>query len=214
VAFFKRKSREAPAIELTAEETELVAVYASLGMTESDVLVGMKQGIVESKADGTYWLPHDLGDLVLSGVTPPDSLLREVVIAQRAVMDVKRKDGMTDDDYRQYWNQPESIRRLAAWVGDSQRLALFMSVMESRAWDSEEQMFTEAAAQVNKFFGLYAHPRPDDDLTDPNRPLPLEVETRVTNYVDFANSDPDEIRAKLAEYRTVNAYYRAGLIGT
>jgi len=217
VALFGKKApREEP---LTETEAEIYEFFLSLcqsayGPTESlqqKVLQGMRDAIRESKADGSYWLPFDVGDLVLSGTEPSKPGLRRWVASTRATLAQKRYDGMTDDDFREYWNDHELARRMAIVAMNIARTAAFTHALEEREWDSLEKAMEGAAARVRMFHAHYDHPNGAEDISDPHRPLPFEVQTRVTKLLDAESEDPEVLRARLEEVGTVNAFYRASL---
>jgi hypothetical protein len=214
--FGKKTPRDEP---LTSTEAEILDFYRHLlnstyGPSEyvdQTVVQGMHEAILESKADGTYWLPLDAGDLVLSGVQSRDPRLNAWVAGMRATLDLKRIDGMTDDDFRQYWNEPEVARRMAIVAMNLGRARLFGQALESRDWESMEQASAEAARHVGMFLGSFGHPTGTEDTSDPHRPLPLELHTRVIAFLDAASADSQLVRKKLQEAGTLNALYRASL---
>lgn len=127
-------------------------------------------------------------------------------------MDVKRADGMTDDDFREYWNEPEVAQRMGVIAMKMTRMAIHIDALENRGpWESEEHAHSAAARRVKSRHGMYAHPRPDDDPSDPHRTLPFEVQTRVTRFLDVFNSDHTELIKSLDAAGSVNSFYRASL---
>ena len=217
VALFGKKAPRAH--PLTAAEAEildryrscLTSTYGPSEILDQEVLQGMQDAIRESKADRTYWLPLDAGDLVLSGVRSTDPNLSAWVASMRATLEQKRSDGMTDDDFRQYWNEPEVARRMAIVAMNIARMRLFVEALESRDWESMEQAQSEAARRVGMFLGFFGHPTGAEDASDPHRPLPMEVRTRVIAFLNAENADPEIVSKKLQEAGTLNAFYRASL---
>lgn len=199
----------------TRVEQQIVDFYAAMlssnGLSKVDVADAMREQIVESKGDGSYYLPLDIGDIVLSPATPSDPALVGYRTAMRRLMAQKRLDGMTDADFREYWNEPETARRIAAWHANLSRMAMFRQVMASGAWGSVEEGAEAAAARVKMIHATFGHPTGDEDLSDPHRPLPWEVRTRVTNFMNARNGDLSALEATLEASGTANAYYRSSL---
>jgi len=171
----------------------------------------MQQAIEEAKADRMYSLPLNLGDVVLDRLAVNDPIVAERVATLVEEMDAKRADGMSDSDFREYWNAPEVTRRMQAIALSVNRALLLQHVVETEGpWDSVDDAFAAATAVVKARHATYAHPSDSDDRSDPHRPLPFEVESAVVRLNVF-EADDLSLLARLDAAGTVNAYYRASL---
>lgn len=165
----------------------------------------MLEAIRESKIDGTYRRPEFLGDLILGDSEPADNNLRADLRLQRSWLPVKRDDGVTDDDIRGWWNQPEVARRMRISAMNMLRSSIFVEILESRKWEDQNQAFDTAARMINQLQPFFGHPTRDMDLSDLSRPLPFELDSQLTRFVALAA--PDEIISA----GSVNALYRMTL---
>ena len=217
--FGNRRSAKQRGTGFTKTEREIVdgyaAAFVSQGASRAEAIEMMVEqmagAIAEAKADGTYWLPENLGSWVLSGVPAEDPFVNSWVTKLRASLSGKYADGMQDGDFLAYWDQPEVARRMEAAGMSAVRMAMFIDTLETGNYESTEQAADAAAARVKRSHGMYGHPTGSDDLTDLHRPLPFEVHTRVNAYVNIPNSDPAVLREKFAAAGSVNAHYRASL---
>ena len=215
MAFFgKARSRSA----LTPPEREIVDFYVllvpSLGVpvqeARSFAVESMANAVREATQDDSYGLPDTLGDIVLGTSEPSDLYLRQWVHSLRASLPGKRLDGMTDDDFREHWNQPDVARRMRVAVMNIPRMALYRQTLETGVYDSVEHALSTASREVLMSYGRYGS---SDGFAkdDPHRPLPFEVESRVVRFqMDLLENWASSALA-VERAGSLNALYRESL---
>lgn len=216
---FGRKSKvETPAVlTLTANEEYLIELYAELWtasglpkiVTIEMATSLMTQAITESQSDGTYDLPLNIGDIILGSSLPEAPASRAVVELIRPLLPEMRRDGMTDDDLRGYWNQSEVDRRMMILGGNVQRTALATQTLETGSYESVDEAFDAAGKAVHASFGRFGSTA-GFDPNDPNRPLPLEMVSKVIAYMsEFLEAEGAAgFLEALGRAESYNAFYR------
>lgn len=210
--------RSRPRTAFTKAEQQIVDLYvdlfAHLGLSKDDAAIfaadSMSTAIREAKQDGSYDLPDNLGDIVLSG-KPASAQYRQWVDGLRASLPMKRVDGMTDDDFREHWNQLEVARRMRITAANVPRMSMMMATMESGEYESVEQASEVAAQQVHIHFGRFGSTR-GFDPEDPSRPLPFEVESSVIRFQETLMADWANTKSAVERAGSMNAAYRESLL--
>lgn len=202
------------AAPLTVSELSIVDFYARIGpgadeLARADAKVlsshTIAMAIAAAKDDGTYWLPEDLGNLVLRGAAPEDSFLRQVIENLCDALPAKRADGMTDEDFTAFWNTTEIERRMHLLAMDEPN-----RVMHIDSRGEGPVAYTRQLQILMAFtFGRYGHPSAEADDRSPHRPLPYEIQNRVADTVDVSNWDFGDLRQRITGAGSLNAYYRS-----
>ena len=202
--------------KFTSTERKWLRLYSmlfqSIGMMSADDAAQyaeqrLRKAISESKASGFYWYPDNLGDIVLSGHEPRDTGLFQIVELLRAVMPIERLDGMTDEDFSEYWNQPDVARGMRIVAMNIPRAAMFVETVETGEYPSLEDAYAAGHARVRLSHARYAHPARDELSTDQYRPLPFEIESRVMKFLMAQTRDIEALDHDIGIAGSVNACY-------
>lgn len=151
--------------------------------------------IEESKGDGLYDLPINYGDLLLKREKIDDSV--------RKKFEQKRKEGVTDNDIRWWFNLNDIERRMMLKMDEFHRISSFTHELESGK--SEE----EADKTVRKYHPVFGDLKDETHGSGDNRPLPLELKDRINIYIEkrFKN-DPQQYKIDIENSSTFNALIR------
>jgi len=161
--------------------------------------------IREAKREGSYYLPQNLGDIILgeaeSDIPTVNKLVEKINLSQ------KRAEGVKDEDIRLWWNLNDIERRMAIAADDIARLALFMDARE-RGLNEEE-----ATKEVRKYHPIYEtiyeNPKDTTHTKGDDRPLPYELKDRINTYmIKRATSNPEQYKKEIEESSTFNALVR------
>ena len=140
-------------------------------------------------------LPENYGDLLLENESNDEHIAM--------VFGKCRKDGVTDEDIRWYWNRDELERQMMLQVDNLQRIAFYET--QKRMGLSEE----EAANKVRKSFPMYGNPYDTTHTSGDGRPLREYLQDRVNRYVEKRyQTDPDEFKKEIEQSSTFNALVR------
>ncbi|HUU96064.1 MAG TPA: hypothetical protein VM487_10015 [Phycisphaerae bacterium] len=116
---------------------------------------------------------------------------------------VKRKDGVTDEDIRWWWNMDGLERCMMCVSDENSRMALFMSSKQEAGLTAQE-----AGAKVNRYLPLYGDmSRPTDPQGD-DRPLPFELKDRINKWRMKKMGDPEGLSRQLDSVSSFNALVR------
>lgn len=156
-----------------------------------DMLKLAKQKMKESKQDK---LPLNFGNYILEQEKKDPASMR---------MDVKRKEGVKDDDILWFWNMNPLERCMIEVDDENSRMAAFMQ-------HSEEGMSSESAAnKIRKFIVMYGNPEDTKHTQGDDRPLPPELKDRINKWLAKYMDKEEIFKDKLKQYSTMNAFVRA-----
>jgi len=193
------------------KEQELQKTYITLiskmsGFTESEAretaTAYLDAAIQEAKKLGRYDYPDNFGDLILGVAVTDDSIVAEDALRIRKELFAKRKDGVTDEDVRSWWNLSEVERGMMLQIEDAARMTTMISAL--RRGKTEHK----AAIQVRKYHPIYGNPE-DTSVTHGNdRPLPIELRDRINKYIESQMMNPMSYKKKVKEATSFNAFVR------
>jgi hypothetical protein len=212
---------------LTDSEMTLIDLYTPMDLNASDearsdsvrLAAHTLAGIIsDTKADGSYWLPDDLGTRTFDGPLPEDAYARQTILQLRQSLPGKRLDGMIDQDFTRFWNTTEVERRMpiAATEGSGTKLLIPANAgQDTTEWSTLDRdgYSQDAADEFQVVFAVYAHPADNTNLDDPHRPLPFEVQARANAAIGLVDWDAPGMRDGLRSAASVNAFYRNALMG-
>src|SRR5262245_37746132 len=200
--------------------SELEAMYAtllrpSLGSEAAKTAKEMvEQAVQESKQEGTYDLPSDLGEMIV-GDKPPSPSMRDIVSNVRSRLPLKRADGVTDNDIRWWWSLFDVDRKMLLKTDDFARTTLFLHVLEKNGHLGKEVAVAKAGVRVRKLHPIYGLPDDDDDYArrtgtgKEDRPLPYELKHRVNQYIERrARRDVEVYKEDIERSTSFNALVR------
>jgi hypothetical protein len=210
-------SEAAEPIELTDEEREIRKEWIRAYIAKGNDLVNarnfvdrsIQKAIRESREDGPYYLPSAIADLVLAGANPKDEGLKYWVAFLTRTMELKRRDGMTDDDFSEYWSRNPVQRGMERLARAAQMSAFYDNVIETGGlWGSDIEARTAAEEQCRLWFPALSYEVDKDDQSDPHRHLPYEVANRVGTTINSLGGNYEQLEARLKSAGSMNALYR------
>lgn len=161
-----------PTSELERQlETEYVPFYETTqGLQHSKAITAVRDLIQatkrQSKHEGTD-IPNLGDDLLRRQAT--DNNVRQMLVQ-------KRREGVTDNDIRWWWNMPDLRRRLLIYHMNIPRLAVLAHALDEGR-DKEA-----AAAKVRKIFPMFGDQSDLNVTSGDDRPLPYELQDRINQY--------------------------------
>lgn len=175
----------------------------TMGIQQAKKMVkGMlDQAIEESKNEGMYNLPPMSGD----------ALLKKEKTDKEAsqMLEKRRREGVTDEDVRWWWNMNDIERRMMLKIDELHRTALFIEEMQNSTVTAEEGAADKASARVRKFHPMYGDSKDETHTKGDDRPLPFELKDRINIYIENrSKTDPEQYKEDLEQSTTFNALVR------
>jgi hypothetical protein len=112
-----------------------------------------------------------------------------------------RADGVTDEDFRSWWNLCAFAREMNKFEDDLPRIAMFSFLAQEKGL-SEKDAVTEVFRRYPKY---------GDPLTGEgdDRPLPVELKRRIVSYFEkHVTADPQQFAQRLQDESSLNALVR------
>jgi len=166
----------------------------------------LDEAIKDSKSQGMYRLPENLGDLVFRNEATDAKLAALVSPLRQRFLDL-RQEAVREEDFRWWWNLNDIERRMMIKENGLSNMALYILLRE------KGESRVQAAATVKRakpLFGATSASRAQGD----DAPLPCELIDRVNQWVIKNVSDPEFMEAAAAA-TSFNAYVRERLrLGT
>ncbi len=188
-------------------------MMSMMGMSSSEAkkMAGdmLDQAIEESKKEGTYYLPQNLGDIILGDAGSDNPTIKKIAESIRQKLPKKKAEGVKEEDVRWWWNLNDIERRIMLKQDDVARVTLFMSELEKSNEPSKEKAADKAAAQVRKFHPTYGDPDDTTHTTGDDRPLPYELKDRINIYIEKrARENSEKYKKEIERSSTFNALIR------
>lgn len=118
-------------------------------------------------------------------------------------MDVKRQDGVRDEDVIWFWNMHPLERCMLLVFDDFFRIATFLKFKDTGM--SEE----EAANEMKKFFPIFGDPKNTSHAQGVDRPLPYELKDRINKWTEKNTKNLNMLEERRKKYTSMNAFIRA-----
>ena len=185
----------------------LVTLIANHSEAEKIAKEWLDKSIKESKAAGLYFLPQNIGDVVLGYAQSNNQDVNEIADNIRKSLPRKREEGVRDEDVRWWWNLPDIEKRMLGEEYVFHKMGLYASETEGLdLHDKKTQNFGEG--KVIKWFPMYGNP--DDDTTQgDDRPIPAELKKRIDIYITKrAMNDSIQYKKDIEQSSTFNALIR------
>ena len=155
----------------------------------------LEQARHESSDLGTARLPEDYGNVLLSLETEDEKI--------RSTLASKRKEGVTNEDIRWWWNMHDLERRMMLKVDEQRRTTEYLRYRQAGLSKDE------AGGRVRRYYPSYGAP---DDLPEFNledNHLPPELKRRIDRYIERRREvDPDAFEEEMERSSTFNALVR------
>jgi len=139
-------------------------------------------------------LPPNYGEVVLKNEQSHPGFMN---------FNIKRKDGVTDEDIKRYWNVPAIERFVISEIDRFLRESTYEKYIE-KGINSKE-----VKDAIKKVFPIYNEPKKDDNLKDTDRPLPNEIKRRVDTWVQKNHDYPEIIQREIVNFSSMNALIRS-----
>ncbi|MEO2033577.1 MAG: hypothetical protein ABGZ35_15975 [Planctomycetaceae bacterium] len=157
--------------------------------TAKEAVQKARQIVIER---GQQHEPRNYGDWLLSDANSGGQM--------KMHFETVRREGVTDDDIRDWWNRPPLERSLLE-IGDEQNeMTAFLGAMEKGLAGDV------AMVVVRRLHPIYGTRDPKNDAGD-DAPLPYEFRTRVT-YLTNLQVQSGEIQQRVQSQKSLNAVVR------
>ena len=151
----------------------------------------------EIRKQGTQRLPPNYGDILLQHEKTDPNVGKE--------LEKKRREGVTDEDIRVYWNAPELWRRTT----DQLARSLIFSVWKQSVTGGQSD--DEAAVYARKFFPYWGDPDDTRVTSGDDRPLPVELSRREDTWTsrEREKNGDQALKERCEDASSYNAIIRA-----
>ncbi len=165
-------------------------------------------GLPNAKATVQEWLDSAIEDskregmYTLTGVG--DRLLEKEKIdgKTKEKFEIKRKEGVRDEDIRWWFNLDDIERRMMLKVDMAHISTLFISELD------KGKIEDDADKTVRKYHPIYGDLNDESHGTGDNRPLPFELKDRINIYIEKQGINNPEYKEKIEKSSTFNALVR------
>jgi len=151
----------------------------------------VQAGVTEVEARGWHNQPPGYGDILLREEPNNKDLATS--------LNNRRQDGVTDDDIRWWWNMSPLDRVLIEKADEQNRMAAILTCLKQ---GMEAADAAQAAFKANPKYGE------SSDSNDPDRPIPIELKRRITEWSERQQRNIEVFRAKIEEATSFNALVR------
>lgn len=169
----------------------------------------LDQAIEESKKEGTYYLPQNLGDIIFGDAGSDNQTIKNVAESIRQKLPKKKAEGVKDGDVRWWWNLNDIERRIMLKPDEIAKMSLYISLRKKSEETSQEKAIEKVLVEVAKFHPVFGNP---DDITHSSgddRPLPYELKDRINIYIGKrAKENSEKYKSEIEQSSTFNALIR------
>ena len=171
----------------------------------------LKEAKQEALSNNTYFLPTNLGDLILNNTPPSDPKARSVYDLIQERLPGLRNAGVTDPDIKWWWNFSQIERSMIIKNDEAEYSDFFVAQLlkTQTKFPTKESAQNAAIAITHKHLPLYIQ-GPQDFFFSPDDPLPIELKDRVDAFMDHASRSPDfqQTLQQIQTFSTFNAFVR------
>ena len=184
-----------------------IQMYIAMGFSpkkaESECRGLLDQCIEESKKEGLYCLPKNIGDIILGDAENDDQTIDTLVEKIRKDLPKKKAEGVRDEDIRWWWNLNDVERRMMIRTDEIFILGSFTdAIMQGLSGK-------EAGKKVRKYHPIYGDPEDTTHAKGDDRPLPYELKDRINIYIEKrVENDLEQFKKEIEESSTFNALIR------
>ena len=138
----------------------------------------MASDLLQEAKKANVKLPDNYGDILLQ----KERTDREV----NAFLELRRREGVADEDIRRWWNLPDLERRILHKREVYDKVRFFTDSTNKYVNEglSKEAANNRAIALLKKMLPTYAEPDNKELAEGDDRPLPRELMPRVENYLN------------------------------
>ncbi len=191
---------ESSDIEKKLENIYVPQFQEQMGMSSSQAKSTFRALLEKAKEDslkeGTPDFPENFGDILLDRESTDEEA--------RSYLARIRKEGVTDEDIRWWWNRHDLERRMMTAADEWFQYALYLKLIEEDGLSRNE-----AAKRIRKFYPYYGDPDDTSVMIGKDRPLPIELKLRVNIYMTGRRqADSEQFIKDLEESSSFNALIR------
>ncbi len=140
----------------------------------------LDQAIEQSKKEGTYDFPQNLGDIILGKADTDNLTIKKVAESIRQKLPRKKEEGVRDEDARWWWNLNDVERRMMLAQDLATKSAAVLGLLDSGMASNPQQ----AVDMVCRFHPVYGDPNDNSQSSGDDRPLPFELKDRINIYIE------------------------------
>lgn len=163
----------------------------------------LDRAIEASKKEGTYYLPENLGDIILGDAGSDNPTIKKIAESIRQKLPRIKKEGVREEDVRWWWNLNDIERHMMLKEDENAREVLFIDRLQ------KDDLPDKAAEKVRKFHLMYGDPDDTSLTTGDDRPLPYELKDRINNYIQKRmDENSEKYKNDIEQSSTFNALIR------
>ncbi len=163
----------------------------------------LDEAIEESRKSGNYFLPKNIGSIIVGNVETNDLRIQKFAQAIREGM--PKNEGITLEDIEKWWNLNDVERRMILAQDTIVKSQAVLGLLESGMASDPK----EAVAMVCKFHPVYGDPNDNSQSSGDDRPLPFELKDRVNIYIEKrAGKGSGEYKREMESSSSFNALVR------
>ncbi len=182
------------------EEEFVKEFHENMGMSMSeakglfrDLFARAKEASIEGK---TFNYPLNAGDILLEKEQGDEKI--------RASLAKKRREGVTTDDIRWWWNRHDLERQLLLEIDQLDRIRRLREYLNEDGFGEKQ-----AAQRIRKSEPVYGDPEDTEHTAGHDRPLPHELRNRIATYMKKRwATDPEKFLLDIDGSSTFNALVR------
>jgi len=196
---------------LREQWSQVLSMMSGMSSAQAKEAAGkmLDQLIEESKKEGTYCLPQNLGDIILGDAGTDKPALKNVAEIIRKSLPKKKAEGVKEEDVRFWWNLNDIERRTIVKQSELAKMTRMIDMLDHSNESSQEKAIDKAATQVRKFHPIYGDPDGATHTTGDDSPLPYELTGRIDAYIgNRLREDPLNFKREMEQSSTFNALIR------
>ena len=204
-------SKYTDAENILLEQYSQMISMTGVSRAEAKKIAGdmLDQVIEESKKEGTYWLPQNLGDIILGDAGSDNSTAKKIAENIRQKLRRRKEEGVRTEDIRWWWNLSDVERRIMLKQDMIAKASLYMASLEKSEEISQEQAIEKALVEVAKFHPVFGNPDDTAHASGDDMPIPYELKDRINIYIQKrASENSEKYKNEIEQSSTFNALIR------
>lgn len=206
---FGKKSDSKRVKEAASELAETMMLWGLDRGTATNYGLKFANQALENKVSNLRGMSEgeNLAELYLSGREPQTPYGQLFIKIIEKYEPQRELDSVTPDDFYWYWSMPMLEREFIHAMSNAYRTGLTLVMLQSRDWQSEEEMWATSTLECDRNTVKYGLIAPENlDKKDKTRPIPFELYRRIEAY--RAQPYPVEAKQRLIKLDNQNAFIR------
>ncbi|MBI4708699.1 MAG: hypothetical protein HY764_00650 [Candidatus Portnoybacteria bacterium] len=182
-----------------------IEFFTNTGIPSPSVTAGqlLDRAIEESKKYGTYYLPHNFGDIILGESKAKEDRFEKAAQIFRRKLDYKKQEGVRNDDIKKWWNLYDVERKMQEQVDLFYQTALLISLNERGLSEGERVL------ELQKAYPIYGEATLAQNIPEgDDKPLPFELKDRVNIFLEKYVGNSEKLKSELNNFSSLNAFIR------